>query len=123
MLQDMGHTGIVGRVCLETDREDIVAIVSGDVQMLGAGLVVLQVQRRQLELRDMLRPQQRKAVELLAGLWELGELGDSSSGGILDSIPQHTAGGRAKSLNLEMAKTLNTNSLASRGTLKETNGA
>ncbi len=80
MLQDMRHARVVGRVCLEPDGEDIVAVVAGNVEMFGAGLVVLQMQRRQLQLRNLFRAQKSEAMKLLAWLWVLRELRDSSSG-------------------------------------------
>ena len=97
VLQDMGHTGVVWWVCLEADGEDIVAIVAGDVQVLGAGLVMLQMQRRQLELGDMLGPQQGEAVELVAGLGILRELGHSSASA-LGSIAKHGSRRRTQAL-------------------------
>ena len=54
VLQDMRDTGVVWGVRLEADREDIVAVVTGNVQMLCSGLVVLQVQSSQFQLWDML---------------------------------------------------------------------
>lgn len=50
----MWHAGIIWRICLEADGEDIVAVVTGDMEVFGASLVVLEVQGCQLELRDML---------------------------------------------------------------------
>jgi hypothetical protein len=78
MLQDMRDTRIIRWVGLEPDREDIVAILASDVQVFGARLVMAQVQRRQLELGDMLRPQKREAMELLANFRVLREVGRSS---------------------------------------------
>ena len=94
VLKDMGHAGVVWRVGLEADGEDIVAVVAGDVQVLGAGLVVLQMQRRQLELRHMLGAQQGEAAELLAGLGILRELrhGPASP---LGRIAKHPFGTRS----------------------------
>lgn len=87
----MGHTGVVRRVRLETDGEDIVAVVTRDVQVVGAGLVVLKVQSRQFQFRHVLRPQQRKAVKLITRLGILRELSDGLLGRV-DSIPQHVDG-------------------------------
>lgn len=66
MLQDMWHTGVIWRVGLEADGEDIVAVISGNVKMFGTSLIVLQVQGRQLELRHVLRAKQREAMKLFA---------------------------------------------------------
>ena len=65
---------MVRRVCLEADREDIVLVFAGNMQIVGSGLVVLQVQSRQLEFRDMLRTEESEAVDLLSWLRILGEL-------------------------------------------------
>lgn len=53
MFKDVRNTSGVGRICLEADAEDIVGVVSCYVQIVGARLVVLEVQRRQLQLGDM----------------------------------------------------------------------
>jgi hypothetical protein len=45
--------------------------------MFGARPVMAQVQGGQFELGDMLRPQEREAMELLADLGILREVGDS----------------------------------------------
>jgi hypothetical protein len=39
----MWYSGVVWRIRFESNREDIVAIVSRDVQMLGTGLVMLKM--------------------------------------------------------------------------------
>ena len=44
MLEDMRYSGMVRRICLEADREDIVLVLSGNMQIVGSSLVVLQVQ-------------------------------------------------------------------------------
>lgn len=80
MLENVWHTSVIRRIRFEADAEDIVAVVASDVKMLGAGLVMLQVQGCQLKLWDMLGPEQSEAVKLLAGLWILGDLCDSSLG-------------------------------------------
>jgi hypothetical protein len=48
--------------------------VAGNVQVLGARLVVLQVQGRQLQLRHLLDALEGEAMQLLAGLREVGEV-------------------------------------------------
>lgn len=78
MLKNVWHTGVIRRIRLEADAEDIVAVVASDVKMLGARLVMLQVQRCQLKLWNMLAAEQSKSVKLLAGLWVLRDLCDSS---------------------------------------------
>lgn len=68
MLQDVWHTSRIWRIGLEANGEDIVGVVAGDVQIIGAGLVVLQKQSRQLELGHLLDALQGEAMELLARL-------------------------------------------------------
>lgn len=77
VLQDVWDARVVWGVGLEADREDIVAVVAGDVQVFGARLVVPQVQCRQLELGNMLGAQESEAMELLARLGKLREVGRS----------------------------------------------
>lgn len=79
MLQYMGHPGVVWRVCLEADGKDIVAVVACDVQVVGAGLVMLQVEGCQLKLGNVLGAKKSKSVELAAGLRILRQLREGSS--------------------------------------------
>jgi hypothetical protein len=74
MLQDVWHSGRIRRVRLEPDGKDIVGVVAGDVQVLGAGLVVLQVQSCQLKLRHLLDTLEGEAMELLSRLGKVGEI-------------------------------------------------
>ena len=92
MLQDVWHPGVVRRVCLEADREDIVLVFAGNMQIVGSGLVVLQVQSCQLEFGDMLRAQESEAVDLLSWLRILGELCHRSSDTSLGCVAQHPPG-------------------------------
>lgn len=78
MLEDVGDARVVWGIGLEADGEDIVAVVARNVQVFGARLVVPQVQCRQLELWDVLRPEESEAVKLLAGLGVLREIGHGS---------------------------------------------
>jgi len=57
MLEDMRDARVIWRVGLEPNREDIIAVVAGDMQMLCTCLVVLQMQGCQLEFRDVLGSQ------------------------------------------------------------------
>lgn len=70
MFKDMRHTSGIWWVGLEADAEDIVLVVSCDVQVVGTGLVVLEEERRQLELRHMLRLLQSESMNAITRLWE-----------------------------------------------------
>jgi hypothetical protein len=74
----MWHSSRIGRVRLEADGKDIVGVVAGNVQVLGAGLVVLQVQGCQLELWHLLDPLKGEAMELLSGLRKVGYVCEGS---------------------------------------------
>ena len=65
MLQDMGHPGVVWRIGLEPNREYIVLVISRNVHILGTSLIMLQMQRCQLELRYVLSAFEGEAMELL----------------------------------------------------------
>ena len=78
MLQDVWDARVVWGVGLEADREDIVGVVARNVQVFGTRLVVPQVQCRQLELGNVLGAEEGEAMQLLAGLGELREIGRSS---------------------------------------------
>ena len=43
MLEDMGNSGIVRGVCLETDGENIITVITGNVKVIGTGLVMLEM--------------------------------------------------------------------------------
>lgn len=62
MFQDVRHSRIIWGIRLEPDGEDIVLILPGNVEIISASLVVLEVQGRQLEFRDMLRTDQSEAM-------------------------------------------------------------
>jgi hypothetical protein len=92
MLEDMRYSGMVRRICLEANREDIVLVLSGNMQIVGSSLVVLQVQSCQLELRDMLRVEESKAVDLLPWLRILGKLCYRSPDGPFGCVAKHPPG-------------------------------
>ena len=71
MFQDVWHSSGIWRVSLEADGEDIVRILSGNVQVLGARLVVLEVQCSQLKLGHLLDALEGEAVQLLADAREV----------------------------------------------------
>jgi len=76
MLEDVWDTGGVWRVGFETDAEDIVRIISRDVQIVGARLVMLEVQRRQLQLGHVLGALKGEAMQTSSGLRQAGEVRD-----------------------------------------------
>ena len=78
MLQNVWHAGIIWRVGFESNGEYIVRIVTGDVEIFGASLVVLELQCCELKLRDLLDSLQCKAMDLLPNLRIIGQLGDGS---------------------------------------------
>lgn len=63
MFEDVRHASVVGRIGLESDGEDIVRIVSRDVEVVCARLVMLELQCRQLQLGDLLDTLESKAME------------------------------------------------------------
>jgi len=89
MLEDMRHPRMVRWVCLEADREDIVLVFPGNMQIVGARLVVLQVQSCQLEFWDMLRTEESEAVDLLSGLRVLSKLCHGFPDDSLGCVAQH----------------------------------
>jgi hypothetical protein len=74
MLQNVWHSGGIWWICLEANGKDIVRIVARNVQVLGAGLVMLQVKSRQLKLRHLLDALESEAMELLSGLGKVGDV-------------------------------------------------
>ena len=54
MLQDMGHAGVIGRIGLETNGEDIVAVFSCDVEVVGASIIMLKSHCCQMQLGNVL---------------------------------------------------------------------
>ena len=77
MLQDVWHSGGIWRIGLEADGEDIVRILAGNVQVLGARLVVLEMQCSQLKLRHLLHVLEGESVQLLADARKVGDIGHS----------------------------------------------
>ena len=68
MFKDMRNPGIVWRVSLESNGEDIILVIACDVQVLCSCFIMLKVQRSQLQLRNVLSTFERKAMQLLAWL-------------------------------------------------------
>lgn len=69
MFKYMRYASGVWRIGLETNAKDVVLILPRYVQVVCASLVMLEMQRRELELRHMLCPLQGKAMQLAARLW------------------------------------------------------
>jgi hypothetical protein len=91
MLEDMGNSSIVRWIRFEADREYIVLVFAGNMQIVCAGLVMLEMQGRQLEFRDMLRTEESEAMELVPRLGILAKLSNSLSNSSLGHISQHFA--------------------------------
>lgn len=70
MFKDVRNASRIRRIRLEADAEDIILVVSCHVQVVGAGLVVLEHQRRQLQLGHMLALLEGKAMNAIARLGE-----------------------------------------------------
>lgn len=70
MLENMRDACGIRGIGFETDREDIIIIFACYVQVVRAGLVVLEVQRGQLQLGDMLSSLESEAIELRSCLRE-----------------------------------------------------
>lgn len=74
MLQYVRYTSCIRRIGLEANGKDIVAVISGNVKVVGASLVVLELQSSELELGNVLGSSQSKAMELVARFGIVGEL-------------------------------------------------
>ena len=48
MLKYVGNTSMIWGVSLECDREDIVLVISGNVQIFGSSLLMLELEGRKL---------------------------------------------------------------------------
>lgn len=88
MLQDVGDAGVIGRIRLEADGEDIVGVITRDMQVVGAGLVMLQLQCRQLQLRDVLCSDESESMELRARFRIQGEIRHGLTSRV-GSVAQH----------------------------------
>jgi len=70
MFKDVRNASRIRRVGLEADAKDIVLVVSCHVQVVGAGLVMLEHQRRELQLWHMLGLLKGEAMDAIARLGE-----------------------------------------------------
>ena len=66
VLQDMRHTSVIRRVCFKPDGEDIILVIPSNMEILCSSPVMLQVKSCKLQLPDMLRAFQRKAMNIFA---------------------------------------------------------
>jgi hypothetical protein len=78
MLEDMRHSSVVWGVRLEADGEDIVRIVSRNMEVLCPRLIMLEFECCQLQLGDLLYALESEAVELLADIGETRQIRDGS---------------------------------------------
>jgi hypothetical protein len=97
VLEDVWHAGGIWWVGLEANGEHVVRILAGDVQVLGASLVMLQVQCRKLELWHLLDALERKTVKLLARLREVVDIGDCGISALRDG--RQAVGGRYRGMS------------------------
>ena len=70
MLQDMWDACVVWRVSLETHGEDIVLVISGHMQVLCSCVLMFQMERRQLQLGNILDTLKPEAMEPLSRFWQ-----------------------------------------------------
>ena len=70
----MGHPSVIWWIRLETDGKDIVLVVSRNMHILGASLVMLKVKSCKLQLRDMLGALQGEAMKLFTRFGVLGQV-------------------------------------------------
>lgn len=71
MLEDMWDPSVIWWIGLEADREDVVLVVTSNVKMLSASLVMLQAESCELQFWNMLDLLQGEAMKLVAELWYL----------------------------------------------------
>lgn len=69
MLKNVRYSRSIGWVRLESNGEDIVRIISRDMEIVGTGLVMVESQGRQLQFWEMFCTLQREAVKNMARLW------------------------------------------------------
>jgi len=66
MLENMGGTSVVCWVCLETNGEDAILVISCDVNVICSRFVVSELDSCQLQLGNELRPLNSEAMEPVA---------------------------------------------------------
>ena len=92
VLQDMGHTCVIRRVGFKPDGEDIILVIPRDMEIFCSCFVMLQMKSCKLQLRDMLRAFQCKAMNIFAWLGILVEVchrgKTSSDQGLMDTLAE-----------------------------------
>jgi thiazole synthase ThiGH ThiG subunit len=76
MLEDVRHASVIRGVSLETNGEDVVRVFSRNVEILGSRLVMLELERCQLQLGDLLHALESKAMKLLPNTRETRQICD-----------------------------------------------
>lgn len=75
MLKYVGDTCVIWGVSLEANREDIVLVVSGDVQVFRSSSLMLEFKGSELQFRDMLLALEHESMQILPKLWRMVEAG------------------------------------------------
>ena len=75
MLKYVGNTSVIWGVSLECDGEDIVLVVSGNVQMFRSSLLMLELEGCKLQFRYVLLSLKHESMETLSELWRLIDTG------------------------------------------------
>ena len=75
MLKYVGDTCVIWGVSLEANREDIVLVVSGNVQIFRSSSLMLEFKGSKLQFRDMLLALEHEPMQILPKLWRLVEAG------------------------------------------------
>lgn len=66
VLEDMGHACRIGRIGLEADAKDIIAVITCNMQVVRIGFVVNEMDSRKMQLRDVLLVLDGEAKELFS---------------------------------------------------------
>ena len=75
MLKYVRNTCVIWRISLEPNREDIVLVVSGDVEIFCSSFLMFELKRCELQFRYMLLALERKPMQMFSKLWRLLESG------------------------------------------------
>lgn len=77
MFQYVRDARFIWRVGFESDRENIVLVISGQVQVLSTSLIMLKIQGRELQPWNMLHTLVGKPMEICTGLRQCSRTSDS----------------------------------------------